>query len=292
MDIGQTDQVYGYASQMRRLQPSSEDIFSKIMQETDIDGDGTISSDELSALDEAQQTRLLEADSDGDGLISEDELMTKIAEHIAAKEQMGGLSAEEIVNKVIEDADVDGDGAISTEELSALDERLQQRLVDADTDGDGILTQEELETQVADAVSSREEMGVPTTADMVSQIMQESDADGDGVISEEELSAVDTRRQQMLSEADTDSDGSITEEELTTQLSEGEGRHSRVPPHMQDMTLNGFKEMLGSLIDEDVDPTQSTATQIQDYLGGLGLDETEITDLMTLLENRRFDVTA
>lgn len=217
MNVGSTGSMQGYGMQTRMSPPTSEEMLSKIMQDVDVDGDGTISSEELEALDEKQQQKLAEADSNGDGVITEDELLTKIAEHIAEKGQMGPPSAADLVSRILEDADTDGDGSISAEELSAVDEKHQQKLAEADTDGDGI----------------------------------------------------------------------ITEEELTAQVSEDMA--SRAP--MRDMTLNGFKELLASLSEAET-TVEDTATQIETYLGDLGLSETEISDFMTLLENRRFDIKA
>ena len=222
MNVVTANPMQQYASLSTRQPPSADDIFSKIMDNVDTDGDGTISTEELGALDEEHQKKLAEADSDGDGTISGDELLSSIAEHIAARGEMGPPSAADMVSRIMQDADTDGDGVISAEELSAVDEKHQQRLALADADGDGIITEEELSSQVSKAMTANG--GMP-------------------------------------------------------------------PPPPQEMTLNGFKEMLASLLEPD-NGSSDTATQIQEYLGSLGLDDSAITDLMSLLENRRFDISA
>lgn len=194
-------------------------------------------------------------------------------------------TADVIVEKIMNEVDADGDGSISSEELAALDERRQNELAEADTDGDGAISQAELLDTIVERMNMRQEMGVPATADIVSRIMQDADSDGDGVISIEELSAIDERQQQRLAESDADGDGAITEEELTNALSESA---DTMPPPPPPISMNDFKGMLGSALEGEND----TASQVQSYLAELGLDETQIEGLMTLLENSRFDVTA
>lgn len=236
MNVTNSNQMQSYTQQMQMRPPNADEIFSKIMQAVDSNEDGSISSDELSTLNEEQQARLTQADSDGNGLISEDELLSQIADHIASKEQMkqgkpGGMempSVEELLTQIMQDSDTDGDGVISAEEVSALDERQQEKLAQADTDGDGIITQEELSTQISADMQSRTDMPPPP------------------------------------------------------------------PPPSQEMTMNSFKDMLVSAVesDSDEDDTTDTASQIQDFLMNLGLSETESNNILSLLENKRFDVTA
>ena len=225
MNVGTASQMQGYTQQTRMQPPSADDIFDKIMQGVDTDGDGSISAEELGALDEAPRKKLFEADGNGDGAISGDELLSSIAEQLTARAEMGPPSAADMLSKIMQDADSDGDGVISAEELSAVDDKHQQKLAQADTDGDGIITEEELRVQIGDDMASQGNMPPP--------------------------------------------------------------------PPQQEMTLNGFKDLLASLVDSDSQEGSDTATQIQEYLSnGLGLSEGEINDLMTLLENRRFDISA
>ncbi len=203
-------------------------------------------------------------------------------------------STEDLFDRIMSDVDKDGDGTISEEELGLLNADQQERLSSADSDGDGTISGDELLSSIMEQIASRGEMGPPSAADMVSQIMSDADTDGDGVISAEELSAVDEAYREKLAQADADGDGIITEEELTAQVSEDIASMEGMPPPppMEAMSLNGFKEMLASLVDTEATEGEDTATQIQDYLVSLGLDGTAVNDLMTLLENRRFDVTA
>lgn len=50
-------QSHTYTSQTQKTPPSAEDIFGKIMQSVDTDEDGSISSQELSALNEDKQAK-------------------------------------------------------------------------------------------------------------------------------------------------------------------------------------------------------------------------------------------
>jgi len=222
MNVGSStsSQAYTYnTTSLQRQAPSADDIFAKIMQESDTDGDGSLSADEIASLDERQQQRLLEADEDGDGTVTGDELLGAIAAHIEKMQQMGPPSADELVSKIMQDADTDGDGVISAAELSAVDERQLQKLSQADTDGDGIITEEELSTQISQEMAS----------------------------------------------------GSMPP-----------------PPPPESMSMNDFKGMLASRLQGDED----TLSQIQTYLSDAGLQQSQIDDVMTMLEQQRFDVSA
>jgi Ca2+-binding EF-hand superfamily protein len=230
-------QMQSHSSQQsQKTPPSAEDIFSKIMQETDSDSDGSISADEISAMNEKQQEMLSQADTDGNGTVSEDELLSSIAEQIAQKSQMQGQG---------------GHGHMGPP---------------------------------------------PSSSDMLSKIMEETDTDGDGSISAEEVSAMDERQQEFLNAADTDGDDIITEDELTTQLEsdmqsrQGEQR-AELMQNMQDMSLNSFKDLLSTLVEQS-EEVQDTASQIEEYLGKLGLEDSQVDDFMSLLENQRFDIKA
>jgi Ca2+-binding EF-hand superfamily protein len=234
--MGHMQQMQGM--QMRREPPSTEEIVGNIMTNLDTDGDGSISSDELSTLGEMQQSRLLESDSDGSGSISENELMSKVAEQIAANGMMGAGGPP---------PPPPPPGGMEGE----------------------------------------------SSEDMLSKILEETDSDEDGVISSTEASAMNAMQQEFLNSADSDKDGSVTTEELQTHLEQGRAAHAQGerPPGMEDMSLNSFKDLLGSLIDSE-STTQDTVSQIQDYLGQLGLERSEIDNFMTLLSSSRLNITA
>jgi Ca2+-binding EF-hand superfamily protein len=174
MYVDNSTQMQSYTQQMRAQKPSTEEIFSKIMQEVDADGDGTISSEELSALEGKKQSMLAQADGDGDGSISEDELLTSIQEHEASRrqkapesDQMQGMpSISDIISKIMQDADSDGDGSISAKELAKLDPKFQEKLLEADGDDDGIITEEELSNQISEDMEQKQMMPPPMMSNM------------------------------------------------------------------------------------------------------------------------------
>ncbi|MDV6032079.1 MAG: HlyD family efflux transporter periplasmic adaptor subunit [Phycisphaera sp. RhM] len=58
--------------------PDPATIVARMMENGDKDGDGTISAEELSAIDPSFRDRISAADSDGDGAVTRDEIMTMI----------------------------------------------------------------------------------------------------------------------------------------------------------------------------------------------------------------------
>lgn len=111
--------------------------------ETDADGDGKITQDELDAHRKAAVAGL---DPDGDGMISKDEatafatekmqahVTAMIDRHFTARDLDGDgkLSAVEVIappahTRLFDRADADGDGAVSEEEFSAMRDRMQER---------------------------------------------------------------------------------------------------------------------------------------------------------------------
>mgnify|MGYP003657376239 CR=1 FL=1 len=56
--------------------PSPEDVAAKLLEDLDADGDGALSTDEISASEHPRLAELAEvADTDGDGLLSESEIV-------------------------------------------------------------------------------------------------------------------------------------------------------------------------------------------------------------------------
>ena len=99
----------------------------------DLNGDGSLSQDELQAQGDA---RFATADANGDGALSAEEL-------IAAAD----ARAADRVEKMIERLDENGDGVLQQEELQARrgGDRAEQMFERADANDDGVLSQEEFD---------------------------------------------------------------------------------------------------------------------------------------------------
>lgn len=68
--------------------PNVSDMINRILQDTDTDGDGSISSKELSSVGQKEQQKLSEADTDGNGIITEDELKSQINSDMSSNPKM------------------------------------------------------------------------------------------------------------------------------------------------------------------------------------------------------------
>lgn len=136
------------------LDDQDVDDLKKAFTEFDVDGDGTITADELKQVlsrsmgSENKQLEntvraLLALDVDGDGNISYEELvMASVQKKLAAKE-------ERLVN-VFTALDMDGDGKVTAEEIEAAlggfmedSEDIAAMIREIDTDGDGSIDYDE-----------------------------------------------------------------------------------------------------------------------------------------------------
>jgi calcium-dependent protein kinase len=142
------------------LDDSDIDDLQKAFKEFDIDGDGTLTADELKEVlaksvgDNEKLERhvnaLLALDVDGDGAISYDELvMASVQKKLAAKE-------ERLVN-VFTALDVNGDGKVTPEEIEQVlsgfmddTDDIIQMIREVDTDGDGAIDYDEFVTMFMD----------------------------------------------------------------------------------------------------------------------------------------------
>ncbi len=111
--------------------------------------DGLLGEDEVP---EQLWSRIADADTDGDGLISSDELTTKLE---AVREER--LTAK--IDRLFE-ADEDGNGLTENE----VSERKWRRLSQADADGDGTVTQDELRSYIEEKSNADEGDGEATAA--------------------------------------------------------------------------------------------------------------------------------
>ena len=100
-------------------------------EQTDVNGDGAISLDEVRARD---LERFAEIDVNTDGFLTQDEM-------IAFKEAQRRARLERRVARRFENLDSDGDGLISAAEHAAREHPMFER---ADANEDGLLTMEEI----------------------------------------------------------------------------------------------------------------------------------------------------
>lgn len=183
-------------------------LATDIMKAKDADESGSLSASELGV----SSTQLAEFDTDGDGEVSSAELtaglkaqrekmQAQMATQMQQSGQMGMLQASmggrlkpdmdemdsRMSQDIISEKDADGDGVLSAEELGVSAENLSA----VDTDGDGVVSQAEL---TASLKSHREEMmaenggqmppppdgaegagGKPSTDSLISSLFGEDD---------------------------------------------------------------------------------------------------------------------
>jgi Ca2+-binding EF-hand superfamily protein len=165
--------------------PTSSDLATSMLQQSDTDGDGELSVDEIAnaiGADTASGTDALTAavnklDTDGDGKLSADELTAGIDSAQQAQQVHGGHhghhahkaeSSSDVASSVVSAADSDGDGALSADEITAAlgddssSDSIAQQFKQLDTDGDGKLTTAEL-TAAIDAFRSANQYGSTLT---------------------------------------------------------------------------------------------------------------------------------
>ncbi|HQN50286.1 MAG TPA: EF-hand domain-containing protein, partial [Phenylobacterium sp.] len=165
--------------------PSASDIASQLISDSDTDGDGVLSLDEIkSKLSDTSDTDSLQArfddlDSDSDGALSASELSSALEAqrpqgrppggHARGEDQ--GFSMADLASQLISDLDTDSDGSLGLDEVkSALsgsdktsetssDDRLKTALSSLDTDSDGKLSAAELSAALSAFQASHQHRG-------------------------------------------------------------------------------------------------------------------------------------
>jgi Ca2+-binding EF-hand superfamily protein len=132
--------------------PSASNIASHIMDKLDTDGDGALSTDEISK-DGKRAKKILEADTNGDGKVTMDELLAYISKKTAGMNGMHPPSASDIASHIMDKLDTNGDGVLSTDEINAGGKR-SQNILEADTNGDGKVTMDELLADISKKIAS------------------------------------------------------------------------------------------------------------------------------------------
>lgn len=190
---------------------SIDDMVQATFERYDATQDGILNADD--ELSDRFANRIADADTDGDGGVSTDELTVHLETERVSK-LLGlddarcrpGVDVETRVTSAIETVDDDGEGDIDQAEVS---ESLWSSLSVADADEDGSLTAEELTALVeANAAAARAEM----IANRVDAMFERYDTDADDLIS---VGEVTTMRWNRLSAADADGDQAVSRDELT-----------------------------------------------------------------------------
>jgi Ca2+-binding EF-hand superfamily protein len=169
----------------------------------DLNGDGTITPDELSTasaglVHELQTRFLARYDANGDGAVTADE-------SLAFNEAV----AEQWLRHLLRSFDRNRDGAITRTDFARYRHaHMPTDLLAYDTDGDGGLSQAEL---VAAAEAKAQELQT--------ELLAKYDADSDGTITADEALAIHqdlvaAKIQALLTAFDTNGDGTITADEL------------------------------------------------------------------------------
>jgi Ca2+-binding EF-hand superfamily protein len=116
---------------------------SNMIDGLDADGDGALSSGEVSGLGRLEEA-FGDIDTDGDGLLTQAELEAHAPEGPPPMGPPPSMDASQLASSLIDELDTDSDGVLSTEEVSGKG-LLEEEFGEIDTDGDGVLSQEELE---------------------------------------------------------------------------------------------------------------------------------------------------
>ncbi len=292
-------------------EPDVSGMSQNIMDLLDTDGDGSLSSEEISSL----TGQLEDADSDSDGQVSQDELLAALSSGMQNSQAMAGPGmmagpppppdSGQISAQMISSLDTDGDGSLSQSELGDLSEQLAP----ADTDSDGLISQDELATAIEaqmqslseeDSASGMQQAGPPPppppapmdATSMSDQLISQLDTDGDDALSQDELGDLS----ESLADADTNGDGVVSREELLNALSSKLDEMGGLPQMSKSGTqeMNAFKQMIGKTIEQsgDTSEAESNITRITDLLGELGLSEEETRSVLSIIQTARFDMSA
>lgn len=223
---------------------TKEDVKDDNSSTLDLDGDGTLSSDEYENLvDQLGLKNALSSedffaryDTDEDGEITAEELRAVNAEKRMPPPPPPVLEEEESEEGFSSAVDTDGDGYISTEEYEAFVSGLnteeplssEEFFTQYDTDKDGKISAEEVRSGIEKAQGTPPE---PPVRGLSSEI----DLDGDGSLSADEyenlVSLLGTENtlssEEFFTKYDTDGDGEISAEEIKTAM-EAAGQRQQV----------------------------------------------------------------
>ncbi len=168
-----------------------------VLQALDTDHDGKLSAAEIKAASKS----LLTLDRNGDGQLTSDEL--------SPRPEVAGASADELVKQLMS-FDKNGDGVLAPEEVPA---RMQSMFQRGDANHDGKLTAAEIRAMANRQGMPTGPQAGPGRAGgqmRTDPLLNALDADHDGTISAAELAAAD----KVLLMLDRNGDGEITPDEM------------------------------------------------------------------------------
>lgn len=117
--------------------------------ELDANADGFVTQDEIDA---NRAAKFAESDTDGNGELSIEELTAMQEARKAEREEKREERKTDRIEKMIERADTDKDGSLSADEVGPKGDRATKMFERLDTDGDGKISKEEFE-------AAKEKMG-------------------------------------------------------------------------------------------------------------------------------------
>jgi Ca2+-binding EF-hand superfamily protein len=144
-------------NQQNMQPPSASDVAGKIMKVLDTNGDGVLSTDEISSSGENAKT-IQAADANGDGTVTMDELVAYLTKQ---QQSTQPSSAQDVANSIMNKLDANKDGVLSASDITS-----------------GLI-------KGAASTSGAGKSGSSST----SKIIQAADANGDGKVTMEELLA-------------------------------------------------------------------------------------------------------
>jgi len=233
MTISGIGQSMSMSSLYGMQRPSANGMAIKILKDLDTNGDGVLSTAEISKGGKFAQ-KLLEADSNGDGNVTMDELISNITEKMK-NGNMQPPSASDMASRIMDKLDTNGDGVLSADEISKGGKHAQ-RILGADANGDGNVTMDELISDITEKMKNGN-MQPPSASDMASSIMKALDTSGDGVLSTSDTSKSGANSK-IIQAADANEDGKVTMEELFAYISKQYGEAQTILETTQSSSLS------------------------------------------------------
>jgi len=169
MTVSGVGQSMSILRMLQRQPLSASDIAGRIMKKLDTNGDGVLSTDEISKSG-APAKMIQAADANGDGEITMDELIADISKHLQSMGRMHSHhGAGGMASRIMDALDTNGDGALSTDEVSAggADAATIQA---ADTNGDGKVTMAELLAYISKQYDEAQTMLEPAQSSNLSLV--------------------------------------------------------------------------------------------------------------------------
>jgi Ca2+-binding EF-hand superfamily protein len=161
MEISDIGQSMSMASLFGTQQSSASDIASRIMSKLDANGNGVLSTEEISKGKQHGHHghQLLDADTNKDGTVTLDELLSYISNNMGnMSPMMQPPDASDRAKHIMDQLDTNGDGVLSADEISKGGKRAQ-KILGADANGDGNVTMDELVSDISKRQANMKQSG-------------------------------------------------------------------------------------------------------------------------------------